>query len=216
MSESTFGKIKRRLKTEINLPPIDEKLIEIGVVPRYSQITLFLVSIIFILFYLFNFEFREDFFDFFIKRGSFVVIFIFVAIILSIFNTFKNRVISQVEKYLILLGIIFTNLFIAIFAGLYVLEETQGWLVIFPSLNMINAFVLLFLCRMGLMNAKSISDEQTKKEEIILGTFFVILIFLVSQYVFNHYWAITFSICLVYATYLMDLSDKIIIRNLSK
>jgi len=214
MSESNFDKIKRGLATPINLPPIDEKLIEIGIVPKYSQITLFLVSIIFILFYLLNFDFREEFFDFFIKRANPGVIFIFTAIILSIYNTFKNRIISQIEKYLILFGIIFTNLFIALFAGLYVLEEAQGWLAIFPSLNMINAFLLLFLCRAGLMNEKSIGDEQAKKEEIVIGIFFVTLILLISQYVFNHYWAITFSICLLYATSLVDLSDKLIIKIL--
>ena len=196
----------------------DEKLVKLGIVPRYTEITLYLISITFIMFLLTSSEFRAEAFVFFedVVETVFWGAIILSGLVVSIYGAFTKRTLGRKEKNLILLAVISLNFFVAVHAGMYVLEETQNWLIIFPVLNILNAVFCLFLFRLGAITEKSISEKQAKKEEVILGTIFVILIFLISQYIFNHYWAITFSICLIYATSLVDLSDRIIIKNLLK
>jgi hypothetical protein len=215
MSELTFGKIKRGFTMSL-----DKKMMEMGIVPKYTEITAYLISITFALLLITNSEFRGGISNFLIEEmGVWSLlsgIAILIGVTLSIYNAFENRIITSGEKYLILFTIILINFFVAFYAGTYILERTQGWLVIFPLLNILNAAFLLFLFRIGAFTERSFSDQQAKREEVILGTIFLLIIFLISQYVFNNYWAITFSICLVYATNLLDLSDKIIIKNLLK
>jgi len=196
----------------------NEKLVKLGIVPRYTEITLYLIGVTFIMFLLTSFEFRAEAFDFFEDVGETVFFgaIILSGLIISIYSAFTKRILGMMEKNLILLTVIFLNFFVAIHAGTHVLKETQGWLIIFPLLNILNAIFWLFLLRFGVITEKSISDEQTKKEEIILGTILLVIIFLISHYVFNNYWAITFSICLIYATGLVDLSEKIVIKKLLK
>ena len=208
--------MKNWLKMPIHDLAANEKLVKLGIVPRYTEITLYLISLTFILFFSTSFEFRAEALDFFEDKVSaiFWAAIILSGLIISIYSAFTKRILGETEKGLILFAVIFLNFFVAVHAGTHVLKETQGWLIIFPLLNILNAIFWLFLFRFGVITEKSISDEQTKKEEIILGTILLVMIFLISHYVFNHYWAITFSVCLVYATSLVDLSDKLIIKLL--
>ena len=208
--------MKNWLKTPVHNLTTNEKMIKLGIVPKYTEITLYLISVTFIMFLLTSSEFRAEAFDFFedVAAAVFWGAIVLSGLIVSIYGAFTKRILGRKEKNLILLAVIFLNFFVAVHAGKYVLKETQNWLIIFPVLNILNAIFWLFLFRLGAITEKSISDKQAKKEEIVLGTLFVILIFLISHHVFNHYWAITFSVCLVYVTSLVDLSDRIIIKSL--
>jgi hypothetical protein len=197
---------------------MNQKLRALGFIPQYSEITSYLISITFLLLLVVNSELRDIFFpsDFSYNRRAFIFPILLIGIIFSIYNAFKNRIITTTEKHLILFLIVIVNIFMAISAGVYTLEEAQGWLIAFPLLNIFNALFLFALFKSKILNEKAIGNRQVKKKEVILGTISIILILLISQYVFSHYWAITFSICLVYATMIVDLSNKIIIKNLLK
>ena len=53
---------------------------------------------------------------------------------------------------------------------------------------------------MEVIDEECISDRKATPLRIFLGLIAIVAIFLVCNYVFKLYWAITFSICIVYTT----------------
>lgn len=104
---------------------------------------------------------------------------------------------------------VFANAGAGISAGIYLLKTTSGLWTIFPILNLANTILLLLLFRIGKINEKSISDEQSRLWEIVLGSVIVLIIIFISHYIYKNYWALTFSIAVAYAT-----SSKESIKNL--
>ncbi|MGB2808584.1 MAG: hypothetical protein WBC22_12645, partial [Sedimentisphaerales bacterium] len=47
---------------------------------------------------------------------------------------------------------------------------------------------------------RNISDEKADRFEVLFGFLITVAIFVVCQFLFKLYWAITFSICVIYAT----------------
>ena len=76
----------------------------------------------------------------------------------------------------------------------------SDWQIIFPLWNLFNARILLHMLYTGIINEDCVSDRQAKPLQIFLGLTVVIAIFLFCNYTFKLYWAITFSICIVYTT----------------
>jgi hypothetical protein len=56
------------------------------------------------------------------------------------------------------------------------------------------------MLRLKIIDKECISDRDTTAVQIILGLLAVLIIFVFCNYVFKLYWAITFSICIIYAT----------------
>jgi uncharacterized BrkB/YihY/UPF0761 family membrane protein len=136
-----------------------------------------------------------------------------VGAFLSTYHVFTKRLMTKLEKQVMVTFAVFTNFIAGYFAGEHILKQSKGIWIIFPILNIASAVLLLFLFRMGVIKEDSISDKQAKKSEIILGAIFVFITFLVSQYFFKNYWAITFSVCTSYATNLNEVFNKIFYLN---
>jgi len=206
MLESIIKKINYWLHKPIELhKPIDASLLKkdlkiMGIIPQNIKIAPYFITVILILFLL-NYYWMA-------------VILIGMTIFFYIF--FKNRALNEEEKSTILILIIVFNYFFVMFIAYNMLKEPQGWLIIFLLINIFNLFFLSILIMSGVIRAEEVSDKQVEKEELFVEISILVLIFLISQYVFNHYWAITFSICLLYSATLVDLSNKIIIKKLLK
>jgi hypothetical protein len=56
------------------------------------------------------------------------------------------------------------------------------------------------MLRFKIIDEECISDREATLVQIILGLAAVLVIFIFCNYVFRLYWAITFSICIVYTT----------------
>ena len=72
--------------------------------------------------------------------------------------------------------------------------------LILPIWNIINCVILLASYRTGLINETNISDEKAEPLEVLFALIITLCIFVLCRFVFKLYWAITFSICVIYAT----------------
>ena len=187
-------------------------LYRLGLIPTFTEVTLFLMSLTFLLLLFFNLSFLEEFLDFILHdfdlRNIVVIIFFIVGLVVSIYYSFSKKKISRASKGYMLFFAVMINFIIAFFAGFYILENVKGFVIIFPIINIISAFVLLFLMRFEIITTKSILDKQAELRELAIGSLMVITVFIISQYIFHNYWAITFSLCLVYANNINHFIEK--------
>jgi len=184
---------------------IRETLIRMGIIPKYTEVVLFLMSLTFLLLFINNPLFKEEFLDFFFSGSdvwlSIGGIAILYGIYLSIYHAFSEKKITKRTKFVMLFFAVVVSALVGLKAGFYILEQPgQGFFIIFPILNIASALLLLILFRVDVITISSISDRQAKRSEIILGSIAVLFILLVSQFILKNYWAITFSMCVAYAT----------------
>ena len=95
---------------------------------------------------------------------------------------------------------IMANAFSGIAAGIYMLMNFYPLLILFPIWNIANGVLLLVMLRCELIDENNVSDDDADLRQVIAGSIIVVATFLVCRFVFQMYWAITFSICVAYAT----------------
>ncbi len=174
-------------------------------IPRYDEMALFLMSLAFVLVFFTNGDLRskahqlivEDKFDprIYIALGLFVA-----GILFSLYHAFTMRQKSDGEKVAMLFFAVFVNGFSGIEAGTHMLEDSHGILLVFPLWNIINGGLLLLLYRFHVIDESSIVDDNVTLLQIVLGSVVVVAALVVCRFYFEMYWAITFSICVSYAT----------------
>jgi hypothetical protein len=119
---------------------------------------------------------------------------------LSFYHVFTKREKTRIEKHLMLLFAVITNAIIGIIAGFYIIRQCPVWLLIFPILNIINCIFILIMLDARILNETCIIERKTTPARVVIGLITTIVIFALCNYVFNLYWAVTFSICIIYAT----------------
>ncbi len=203
----------RQMAKKLLRPRKEEKslLFRLGFIPRYTEMALFLMGYAFILLLASSRELFDIVFK--ITGSPILVLIVIIGMVLSIYNIFTNRRKLDIEKNIILIFAIFTNFIVGAYGGVYALKHSQGIWAIFPIFNIASVFFLAFMFRAGVIKESSVLDENPRKSEIILGIIFVTIIFFISQNVLNNYWAITFSMCIFYATNLNEIFDKIILKR---
>ena len=87
-----------------------------------------------------------------------------------------------------------------ILAGLAVAPLCLGQLKDLFRKRGASGVLLLLMLRLKIIDEECISDRDATPTQIILGLIAVLIIFVFCNYVFKLYWAITFSICIVYTT----------------
>ncbi len=158
-----------------------------------------------------------------------LLVFFGAGLALSIFHVFTERQKSRIEKYAMLGFAVVSNAICGILASLHILgvsvdnfnifaildirDAVSGAngssgvsriFLILPIWNIINCIFLLMSLRTGLINEKNISDENAGRFEVLFGFLITVAIFIGCQFLFKLYWAITFSICVIYATSFSD------------
>jgi hypothetical protein len=142
------------------------------------------------------------------------IIFFFLGAIFSIYHAFSKRKKEDIEKYCMLIFAVITNSVVGIIAAGYILIKAKGYLIIFPLLNIFEGLLtLLIFSKTEAIGIESILDEDAKMNEIKIGIPATIIIFIISQYVFKNYWAITFSICLAYVSFLNNILSGVFFPN---
>lgn len=202
--------------------------------PTFSELSLFMMSLSFLLVLFFSKSMRTGLFKFLTGPRSdpriFMLFVLFGAgLVLSIFHVFTERQKSKVEKYAMLFFAVLANAICGILASLHILgispadhgvlsildigdllnnEVSNSFVsriyLILPVWNIINCLLLLVSFRLGWITDRNISDEKAGRFEILLGSLITAAIFVVCQFLFKLYWAITFSICVIYATSFSD------------
>lgn len=175
-------------------------------IPTYDELSLFLMAVTFILLCTGNNQIRISIRRFFSQVDDlrvFLPVLLFLAGMgLSLYHVFTRREKTIFEKRLMMLFAVLTNAGTGIIAGWFVLKsnDAHNWQLVFPIWNIINGVLLLLMLRLKIIDEDCISNRDAAPTQIILGLIAVLIIFVLCNYVLKLYWAITFSICIVYTT----------------
>jgi DNA-directed RNA polymerase subunit RPC12/RpoP len=175
-------------------------------IPTYDELSLFIMAITLILLYITNSTMRGQIHKWMITQHSiwaYILAVIFVCgLCLSIYHIFTTREKTDIEKWGMLLFAVLANAVTGIIAGVYVIKNTtvHDWLLVFPIWNIVNGALLLMMLRLRIIDEECISDRDATASEVIIGLVAVLVILIFCNYVFKMHWAITFSICIIYAT----------------
>lgn len=188
----------------------------IGVIPKYTEVKFFLFSLVFLLIFSTNPGIRNKYIiEIIDKDAGFIPLVVLLGIGMSFFYVFSSREMSKFSRMILLFYAAMVNFFVSMEAYQYLSNYRQGLYIILPLINAINAFIAIALIVKStrLMIDNSIVSKQATYSEIIVGSILVFIIFFVSQYILNNYWAITFSMCLVYASNLNELINGVLVRR---
>jgi len=179
--------------------------------PAYDELSLFLTAFTLIMLFIANAAFQELIHKLFMTDPD-SIFFYFVAAIplagfaLSIYHFYSTRDKTDFEKWAMFIFAVSTNICTSVVAGIYTLNESTGWVIIFPIWNLINAVLMIFM-NIILINQQCttiyrycITDREATYHQIIISLTAVFLIFALCNFVFNLHWAVTFSICIAYTT----------------
>jgi hypothetical protein len=178
-------------------------------IPTYDELSLFLMSVTMIVFYLANSRMRNQIDTFFVKAAEinawilFVPLVLFLATLgLCIYHVFTTREKTVFEKKVMVGFAVLTNLVTGTIAAVYTLTNAvaSDWLLVFPIWNIINGVLMLLMVSLGIIDEECISDRDANATEVVIGMVAVLIIFALCNYVFKLHWAITFSICIIYTT----------------
>jgi hypothetical protein len=178
-------------------------------IPTYDELSLFLMAVTLIVLCLANSQMHNQIETFFVKAVEanawplFIPLVLFLAILgLCIYHVFTTREKTVFEKRVMVGFAVLTNVVTGAIAGMYVIRHTDviNWLLVFPIWNIINGVLMLLMVSLRVIDEECISDREAAPVQIILGLAAVLVIFIFCNYVFKLYWAITFSICIIYTT----------------
>ncbi len=174
--------------------------------PAYDETATFLMAVSFVLLYVADPELRQGVagtleFTHIPKQDGFIFMFSIILIagfFLSIYHVFSKRNKTQPEKMAMLVFALTMNGVAAVTSGIYLLKTESGLLRMFTLWNVINGVALLY--QIGLVNEDSFYDDQFNIYQICVGLIAVGILFYMCHIIFNLYWAVTFSICVCYAS----------------
>ena len=170
--------------------------------PRYDDLTLFALSLSFLLLWLIDADLRRDLAKVFLEGWSGdITIWLMVALIgmaLSLLNVFLQREKSDLEKSTMLVFAVVVTAGTGLYAGWIMLHQSKGWLLIFPAWNILNGGLLLLLFRLGIVDTDCIVDEPAGFAEVVITAFCVPVLLTVCHYWLELHWTITFSIAVAY------------------
>ena len=86
----------------------------------------------------------------------------------------------------------------AITSGMYLLKTEAGLLRFFTLWNILNGVILLY--QMGFLEEDFFLDEDAKISQTCVGIVAILILFYLCYFIAHLYWAVTFSICVCYAT----------------
>jgi hypothetical protein len=176
-------------------------------IPTYDEISLFLMSITLIAIARVNPVMTEELWKLLRMDlgdvSGYIIIFFVISLagmVFSLYNVFTKGEMADWQKKAMLVFAVFANASTSIMAGYHLIKFRQatGLLIIFPIWNIINAVLLLLFLRLEILDESCIVKRQVSLLRVLLGLAGTIIIVMLCNYAFNMYWAVTFSICIVY------------------
>ncbi len=184
-------------------------------VPTYDKLSLFLMSITFIILVAINPQVLQDIRKLINaslnseKIGGIIIALLAVCLSgmgLSIYYIFSSKKTDDSHKNIMVTfaasDIPMWIAFISGFAAYHLIkyENNSGFLLIFPTWNLINTALILIMLFLKILNRNCIIDRDISFFRVVFSLILAISILLVCEYIFKMYWVITFSICMVYTT----------------
>jgi DNA-directed RNA polymerase subunit RPC12/RpoP len=207
---SETGKVLSAITGEFPPPDSLEDLTDLYeekygfLIPNYDELSLFLMSAVFIILYFTSSKLQDDIITFLMRldiwrRYLYVGLFM-LGMSLCLYHVFTPRNKTEIEKNIMLLFAITINAATGLIAGFYMLKNCPGWLFVFPAWNIINSALLIIMQYVNLFDEGQISDRDATITQVIIGLAAIRIIFYICNNVFKLHWAITYSICIIYTT----------------
>ena len=189
---------------------------KLGLMPKYSEISLFLTAFTFLLTILPTVQSVNSILEISTNLANliFVVIPFFLGLIFSIYYAFSKSPTPRLAKFFMLFFVLATNFIAALFAlGTIIHIGSSVVVMIFPIINVINSILILSFFRAGVVNADCVADKNATYKELTVGSICVLAIVFISQYILKNMLTITFSICLSYSSIVNNYVTKILDRK---
>lgn len=173
-------------------------------IPNYDELTLFLTAATFIILYMSNDKMQVDV-SWFLARlevwRRYIYVTLFAAgLIICLYHVFTPRRKTDAEKAIMLLFAVTINAATGVIAGIYMIKESPGWLLVFPVWNIANGVLMILMQYVNLFDTDCIAERDATLGQAFLGLVTIGILFVVCNFILRLHWAITFSICIVYAT----------------
>ncbi|UCD49913.1 MAG: hypothetical protein JSW27_20580 [Phycisphaerales bacterium] len=170
--------------------------------PRYDELTLFALSVTFLLLLAINPEMQRALprVALFLRDGriSLLVGVAAVGMVFSLFGIFFPFPKPELVKWPMLTFAVVVTGGTGLYTGYITFTTTRGWLIVFPAWNIINGVLLLALFSQGLLDPNCILDRRAKFWQVVLTLVCVGVLLAVCEYAFELHWAITYSVCVGY------------------
>ena len=134
-----------------------------------------------------------------------------MGIAFSLYHVFTSRQKTDWEKTCMLFFAVIINALAGISAGMHMLEGSHGLLSVFPIWNIMNGALLFLMYRFDIIDEGSIVDDNATLLQVIVGSVVVVFAFAICTFIFDMYWAITFSICVAYASNVNGVVQSIVL-----
>lgn len=189
--------------------------------PTYNETSVFLMALSFVLLVLFDADLKTGIKGIISKAmvsdlrettWAIIAAGLFITgSILSIFHAFSSRTKTEFEKRIMLVFALGINGVVGIVAGIRILNDYHGLLIVFPALNIFSSVVLLYL--IGFADPTMLEDANASLWELFVGSVITIAIFSLCQFWLDLHWSITFSICVAYAMIANEILGRLLIRK---
>jgi len=170
--------------------------------PRYDDLTLFALSVMFLLLLAIDPKARTDLgrADIFLRDGRVVVLvgLAILGMLFSLFGIFFRSPKPIAVKWPMLVFAVLVTAGTGASAGYVTLKSARGWLMVFPAWNVLNAALLLLSFRAGLMGVDCIIDRAARFSQVVVTVIAICVLLAVCQCLFQLHWAITYSVCVGY------------------
>jgi len=168
--------------------------------PRYDELTLFALSVTFLLLLAINPRMHTEL----SKIGTYLLDEPLLpgaacaGLVFSLFSIFVKQPKPEWVKWPMLAFAVTVTAGTGAYAGYVMLKTARGWLLIFPAWNVINGLLLLLLFCAGVLDSDCILDRRAKFWQVVLTLLCVSILLGVCEYGFQFHWALTYSICVGY------------------
>jgi hypothetical protein len=122
--------------------------------------------------------------------------------VLSLYHVFTTRKKTSFEKYCMGVFAIVANAAAAVTACVEEIVSGSYILIFFPLWNILMGIVLIFRIRPGKFE---VTDENASLLEVSGNSIALLAVFAITNYAFHLSWAMAFSICLFYSSFLVFL-----------
>jgi hypothetical protein len=173
-------------------------------VPRFDELSLFLMSAAFLFLYVANWQLpTESYIHVFSSLHPLVLALVLLfatGMGFSVYHAFTLRRKTDLEKLMMLFFGIAANYFGALAAGIHVWRHAAWWLAVFPLWNALDGAVLVLKAGVGVIDERYVADADVTWPHLLVGLGFLTVLLAVCQYALELYWGLTFSICIGYAS----------------
>ena len=178
------------------------KMLLSPLLPQCDDLSLFAVSVAFLLLVLLDGTMRQDLLVAFHALGGTGAPLLFLlqafGMVCSLVGVFVRRKKPPFVKWAMLVFAICVTGGTGVYAGWLMLGRTSIWLMIFPAWNILNGLALLMLFRARVVDTKCILDEKTMSGQVVIAVLAVFMLLTTCRYLFGLRWAPTLSIVVAY------------------